>query len=59
MKKQKILYSITIEDVQNVSKENGISFTEKDVTFIEEKIGDFIGSFWHDAVEYALQELKK
>jgi hypothetical protein len=59
MKKQKILYAITVEDVLTVSKGNNISFTEQNTSFIEDKIGDFLGSHWYDAVEYALQELKK
>lgn len=59
MKKQKILYAITVEDVLTVSKEKNISFIEQDTVFIEDKIGDFLGSHWQDAVEYALQELKR
>ena len=59
MKKPKILYTITDEDVVNVAEEINISFTEQDMPFIQDKIGDFIGSYWYDAVEYALQELKK
>ena len=59
MKKPKILYTITDEDVVNVAEEINISFTEQDMAFIQDKIGDFIGSYWYDAVEYALQELKK
>ncbi len=59
MKIQKILYAITVEDVLTVSKENNLPFTEQDMAFIEDKIGDFFGSYWYDAVEYALQELKK
>ena len=59
MKKQKILYAVTVEDVLTVSQENNIAFTEQDMAFIEDKIGDFFGSYWYDAVEHALQELKK
>jgi len=59
MKKPKILYVITDDDVINVAREMNISFTEQDTAFIQDKIGDFLGSYWHDAVEYALQELKK
>ena len=59
MNKDKILYSITSEDVINVSEEIKISISSKDLQFIEDKIGDFFGSQWYDAVEYALTELKK
>ena len=58
MDKDKILYAITIEDVVNISEEIGIDFTENDIDFIQDKIGDFMGSYWSDAVEFALQELK-
>jgi hypothetical protein len=44
--------------VLNISKEIEINFTEADIEFIQDKIGDFMGSYWSDAVEYALQELK-
>ena len=59
MKKQKILYAITIEDVMRVAKEERLSFSEKDLQFIEEKTGDFIGDKWYDAVLYALKELQR
>ena len=45
MKKQKTLYAITIEDVLNVSK--------------EEKIVDYMGDKWREAIEYALIETNK
>lgn len=59
MKKQKILYTITVDDVANVSEEGNIPFTGQDMPFIEDKIGDFLGNYWYDAIEYALQELKR
>lgn len=59
MEKDRILYSITVEDVINVSKEVGIDFTEDDLRIIEDKIGDFMGSTWHEVVETALKELKQ
>lgn len=58
MDTEKILYAITVEDVINVSNEIEIDFTENDLDFIQDKIGDFMGSQWFDAVEFALQELK-
>lgn len=59
MKKQKILYSITVQDVINVANEEHISFTERDLNFIADKVGDFFGSQWYDAIEYALKELER
>lgn len=58
MDTEKILYSINVEDVMNVSEETEIDFTENDIEFIQEKIGDFMGSTWSDSIEFALQELK-
>ncbi|CAN5639238.1 hypothetical protein BH20ACI4_BH20ACI4_26470 [soil metagenome] len=58
MDEEKILYAITVEDVINVSEEAEIDFTENDIEFIQDKIGDFMGSTWYDAVEFALRELK-
>jgi hypothetical protein len=58
MNTRKILYAITVKDVKNISEDIGIDFTENDIEFIQDKIGDFMGSYWSDAVEFALQELK-
>lgn len=59
MKKQKILYTIMVEDVINVSSQENINFTEKDLPLIQEKIGDYFGDKWQDAILYALEALKK
>jgi len=59
MNNEKILYAITVEDVQNTSEELDIPFEETDLDFIEEKIGEYFGSQWSDAVEFALEELQK
>lgn len=59
MDENKILYAISVEDVMNVSEEVNIPLDEKDLRFIEGKIGDFMGSKWSEAIEYALQELKR
>ena len=53
--KEKILYSITTEDIITVSEENNIPFVEKDLPFLADKIGDFMGDQWHGAIEYAFQ----
>lgn len=58
MKKEKPIYTITSEDIMNVAKEMGISVSREDLRFIEDKVGDFFGSQWHDAIEYALMELE-
>lgn len=58
MKKQKILYAITNEDVINASNQEGITFTEKDLPFIQGKMGDYFGDKWQDAIVYALEELR-
>lgn len=59
MKKQKTLYVITTEDVTNVSNQEDIPFTEKDLSFIEDRIGDYFGDKWQDAIKYALNELNR
>lgn len=56
---KKTLYAITIEDVMTILGENKISFSEQDLFFIADKIGDFIGDSWRGAIEYALEELKR
>lgn len=58
MKKQKILYAITNEDIINVSDQEGIPFTEKDLPFIQDKMGDYFGDKWQGAIIYALEALK-
>lgn len=54
-----MLYAITTEDVMTVSRENKIPFSEQDLYFIADKIGNFFGGRWYAAVEYALEELKR
>ena len=56
--KEKILYAITTEDVKNVAEETGVSFTKKDLYFLQDKIGDYFGDKWYEAVDFALTELK-
>jgi hypothetical protein len=59
MDKEKILYSIKVDDIINVSKEIGINFTENDLRIIEDSISDSMGSTWHDVVETALKVLNQ
>jgi len=58
MNTEKILYAITVENVLNVSKESKITFTEKDIAYIENRIGNYFGGQFFDAIEFALYELK-
>lgn len=56
MNKEKIIYSINIEDVQNVAAEKlGRELTEKEVNFVEDKLGDYID--WHNSICLALNDL--
>lgn len=59
MDKEKIIYQLSVEDVYNIIEENGSDFklSETDMTFIEEKIGNYID--WRGAIEYALGELQR
>ncbi len=59
MKKKKIIYALTAEDVLNISEEEKLPFDAGDLPFIEEKIGDYLGDKWRDAIEYALTEVNK
>ena len=59
MKKQKTLYAITTEDVLNISKEENLPFSIENLSSIEEKIGDYMGERWREAIEYALIEINK
>lgn len=58
MKKATRLYTLTTDDVRRVSGEVGISFSAKDIPVIQEHIGDYFGSQWYDAIEYALTRLE-
>ena len=59
MNKKKIIYAITTEDVFNISKQKNISVKETDMFFLSDKIGDYFGDSWQDAIEYALERLNK
>lgn len=59
MNKQKVIYALTVEDVLNISKEEKLPFHAGNLPLIEEKIGDYLGNHWYDAVEYALTEVNK
>lgn len=58
MNKEKIIYSLSVEDIFTVIEDNNLNLKIKkeDIPFIEEKIGDMID--WRGAIEFALWELK-
>lgn len=58
MNKEKIIYSLSVEDIFAVIEDNNLNLKIKkeDIPFIEEKIGDMID--WRGAIEFALLELK-
>jgi hypothetical protein len=58
MKKNRIIYSITVEDVCQVALEKlGLEPNEEIVKFVEEHIGDKIA--WFDYIESLLTEFKR
>ena len=59
MNTKKIIYSINVDDVIGVSEELDIPFGKKDLNFIEEKIGEYMGANWYEAIEFALNELEE
>jgi len=60
MNKEKIIYQLSVEDIFTVIEDNElkIKIKEKDIPFIEDKVGDFMGAKWRDSIEYALFELQ-
>ncbi|HOE63014.1 MAG TPA: hypothetical protein PKW18_06865 [Candidatus Sumerlaeota bacterium] len=58
MNKERIIYSLSVEDIMNVMDENNIKLklNEKNIRLIEDIIGDTID--WRGAIEFALSELK-
>ena len=50
----KIIYSINIEDVQNVAEEElERKLTKKELEIIEDKLGDYID--WYSAIDITIQ----
>ena len=50
----KIIYSINIEDVQNVAEEEfERELSEKELKIVEDKIGDYID--WYNAIETTIR----
>ena len=57
MNKNKIIYSINIEDVQNVAEQElERKLTAKELRLVEDKIGDCIN--WYEAILNAIDVLK-
>ena len=55
MNTSKIIYSINIEDVQNVAVEYlGRQVSKRDLKIIEEKLGDYID--WYQAIILAIDD---
>ncbi len=53
MNPSKIIYSINIEDVQNVAEQElRRTLTEKELKVIQNKIGDYID--WYEAINIAI-----
>jgi len=53
MNKNKIIYSINIEDVQNVAEQElERKLTAKELRLVEDKIGDCIN--WYEAIHNAI-----
>ena len=54
---EKIIYSINIEDVQNVAvQELERKLTAKELRLVKEKVGDYIN--WYEAILNAIDVLK-
>ena len=54
MKPSKIIYSINIEDIQNVAEEeHRRKLSVKELKIIEDKLGDYID--WYGAIDIAIQ----
>ncbi len=52
-----IIYSINIEDVQNVAEQElERKLTAKELRLVEEKVGDYIN--WYEAILNAIYEAK-
>ena len=54
----RIVYSLNVEDIQNVARETfKRELTEKEILLVEEAIGDHID--WFEAIEFAIQRRVK
>lgn len=54
---EKIIYSINIEDIQNVAKQAlDRTLTEEELKLVGDKLGDYVG--WYEAILKVMDELK-
>ncbi|MBI4222893.1 MAG: hypothetical protein HY607_09435 [Planctomycetes bacterium] len=54
---EKIIYSINIEDIQNVAEQElERKLTSKELRLVEKKVGDYIN--WYEAILNAINEVK-
>ena len=57
MRKNKIVYSINIEDLQVVAKvAYGAQLSNEQLELLSQKIGDYFGN-WFETVEFAIDDL--
>lgn len=55
--RDRIIYSINVEDVQNVAdQEIDRELTDKEIEFIENRLGDYVD--WYGAIASAIGDLK-
>lgn len=55
MRKDKVIYSINVEDVQNVAEEeHGRELTDAELKIVEDKIGDQFD--WYEAIANAIDQ---
>lgn len=54
---EKIIYSINVEDIQNVAEQElDRKLTEQELRLVEDRLGDYVG--WYEAILNAMNELK-
>lgn len=55
MKKEKVIYSINIDDVQNVAQQElGRVLNDRELKIVEEKIGDQFD--WYEAISIVIDQ---
>ncbi len=55
--KNRIVYSLDVEDLQNVAEQEiGRELTNKETEFIENRLGDYLD--WYAAIASAIGDLK-
>lgn len=56
MRKDKIVYRITVEDLQTVAEDTlQRKLSDEEIKKVEDRIGDFIG--WYDAIDLAFERI--